>query len=48
MHESRVIHRDIKPENLIFRDKVNINNFSDNQIVICDFGLASYPSEDGN
>lgn len=36
MHKRRIIHRDIKPENLIFR-----NNAS-NDIVIADFGLATY------
>lgn len=32
MHKSKVIHHDIKPENILLTE--------DNQIKICDFGLA--------
>ena len=37
------MHRDLKPENLLLKEK---DNFSD--IVIADFGLATYVEEDQN
>lgn len=37
--EKRVIHRDLKPENIMFR------NEGSNDLVICDFGLATFAEE---
>lgn len=40
--KNNICHRDIKPENLNFRKEDD--SFENNQIVICDFGLATYKS----
>jgi len=39
--EKRVVHRDLKPENLILRSKLN-----DHDLLIADFGLASFLEDD--
>ena len=43
LHEKNIMHRDIKPENILFR---TANIFEPNQIVIADFGLATYNNVD--
>ncbi len=37
--DKNIVHRDIKPENLLFSHQSN--PIIDNQIVICDFGMAT-------
>lgn len=37
LHSRRIAHRDLKPENLLLRDVLN-----DSEIMLADFGLASY------
>lgn len=38
-HKLKIIHRDIKPENILFRN-------NGNEIVIADFGIATFEEED--
>ena len=39
LHSKNIMHRDIKPENILFRSS---NIFDKNQIVLADFGLATF------
>lgn len=41
LHSRRCVHRDLKPENLLLKEKEN-----DTDIVIADFGLASFLNEE--
>ena len=41
LHSKKCMHRDLKPENLLLKDKDN-----DYDIVIADFGLATFINED--
>ncbi|CAD8167777.1 unnamed protein product [Paramecium octaurelia] len=41
LHSKKCMHRDLKPENLLLKEKDN-----DTDIVIADFGLASFLNED--
>ncbi|CAK69866.1 unnamed protein product (macronuclear) [Paramecium tetraurelia] len=41
LHSKKCIHRDLKPENLLLKEKDN-----DTDVVIADFGLASFLNED--
>ncbi|CAD8083883.1 unnamed protein product [Paramecium sonneborni] len=41
LHSKKCMHRDLKPENLLLREKDN-----DTDIIIADFGLASFLNED--
>ena len=41
MHSLNIMHRDIKPENILFRSKSFSNN-TDTQVVLADFGLATF------
>lgn len=45
MQTLKVVHRDIKPENILFRYRNR--SILDNEIVICDFGLACSSNDDG-
>lgn len=42
LHENHIIHRDIKPENILLKCSENL---SENDIVIADFGLATFEKE---
>lgn len=44
MAKKNIVHRDLKPENLLLRYKDK--NLDDNEVVICDFGLASKGSNE--
>merc|ERR1711935_1270245 len=39
LRELRIAHRDIKPENILL--KTNDKSLIENQLVLCDFGIAS-------
>ena len=41
LHSQQIIHRDIKPENLLLKTKEN-----DSEIVLADFGLATYLAQE--
>ena len=41
LHSLNIMHRDIKPENILFRSKSFSNN-TDTQVVLADFGLATF------
>jgi calcium/calmodulin-dependent protein kinase I len=45
MYKMKVVHRDVKPENILFRYRGR--PIVDNEIVICDFGLACPENGDG-
>ena len=38
IHEKHIIHRDLKPDNLLFKKKIENDNFK--KVLIVDFGLA--------
>jgi len=41
IHNKNCVHRDLKPENLLLKSKE-----SDSDVVIADFGLATFLDED--